>query len=77
VKDNSLIFITKQQIMKKFLNEVKEWVAANGITGIGFGLAGIYFLINGQNLFAGIGLGVLFTRNWDWVVSKFKSLFNK
>ena len=63
--------------MKKFINEIKEWVYANGITGISFGLAGIYFLINGQNLFAGIGLGVLFTRNWDWVVSKFKLLFNK
>jgi len=62
--------------MKKFLNGIKEWVFANGITGIGFGLVGIYFLINGQNLFAGIGLGVLFTRNWDWIVSKFKSLFN-
>jgi hypothetical protein len=60
--------------LKKIVNFVWNWVKANGITGIGFGIIGLYYLSVGNGFLAGIGFGVFGTRNWDWILNGIKEL---
>jgi len=65
------------EFIKGIWNVILNFVKANGITGIGFGIAGFYFVAQGNPLLAGIGFGVLGTRNWDWVVKSIKTYWAK
>jgi len=70
--------------MKKVLDFVKNaytvsknWVIANGVTGIaGLGL-GLGLWISGYQIWAGFCFGVFATRNWDILKNWIKSLLNK
>lgn len=78
------LFIKKSIVMKKvidFLKKVytvsKNWIVANGVTGIaGLGL-GLILWIFGYKIWAGFSFGVFATRNWDIFTNWIKSLLNK
>lgn len=59
--------------MNNFINKCKDWLSANGISGILGLILGIVLWIVGYKVWAGFAFGVFATRNWDILVD----LFNK
>ena len=58
----------KEQI-KALVGAVTYWFASNGFTGIAGLIAGLILFTLGHKFWAGISLGVFFTRNWDIITA--------
>lgn len=64
--------------LKKTFQVCKNWVVANGITGVGSIIIGLILWTFGYKIWAGFCFGIFATRNWDlftnWVI---KNVFKK
>jgi hypothetical protein len=58
--------------LKKFYQISKNWIVANGITGLGGVIVGLILWSFGYKIWAGFSFGIFATRNWDlfsnWLV---------
>lgn len=63
--------------VKKAYQVSKDWIIANGVTGVAGLGAGLGLWIFGYQIWAGFCFGVFATRNWDIFVTWIKSNFKK